>query len=71
MKLYEDSSGSEYSFDILDIGLHHESTHQGIAIDIDEEQIVRIEHDVVTNKTYVYVWNGVDEDFVSKTEIKL
>lgn len=46
-------------------------THNGVVVDVNGEQLVRIETDVETGKTCVYVWNGVDEDYTTKVEVKI
>lgn len=46
-------------------------THQGVVVDVNDKQLVRIETDVETGKTFVYVWNGVDEDYTTKVEVKI
>jgi len=46
-------------------------THKGIVVDVNDEQLVRIETDIETGKTFVYVWNGVDEDYTTKVEVKI
>lgn len=43
--------------------------HEVLIIDLSGEQFVRIEKDLESGRHYVYVWNGVAEDYVSKTEI--
>lgn len=46
-------------------------THQGVIVALNGEQLVRIETDVETGKTFIYVWNGVDEDYTTKVEVKI
>ena len=43
--------------------------HEGIIIDIGGEQILRIETEKDTGRSFVYVWNGIEEDHVTKIEI--
>lgn len=43
--------------------------HDGVIVDLDREQFVRIETDKETSRSFVYVWNGIEEDYVAKIEI--
>ena len=43
--------------------------HDGIVVDLDKKQFVRIETEKETGRSFVYLWNGIEEDFVAKIEI--
>lgn len=43
--------------------------HDGVIIDLGREQFVRIETEKDTGRSFVYVWNGIEEDHVAKIEI--
>ena len=43
--------------------------HDGVIVDLDREQFVRIETEKDTGRSFVYVWNGIEEDHVAKIEI--
>lgn len=43
--------------------------HDGVIVDLDREQFVRIETEKETGRSFVYVWNGIEEDHVAKIEI--
>lgn len=43
--------------------------HDGVIIDLGREQFVRIETEKDTGRSFVYLWNGIEKDFVAKIEI--
>ena len=42
---------------------------EGVIIDVTGKQIARIEKDKDTGRSFVYVWNGIEEDYIEKIEI--
>lgn len=42
---------------------------EGIIIDVSRKQIARIETDKDTGRSFIYVWNGIEEDYIEKIEI--
>lgn len=64
LELFTERKGTvKYTFDVISNG-----DYEGIAIDVNGKDLVRIERDAMTGERHVYIWNETDEDYIEKIQ---
>ena len=64
LELFTEGKGTvKYTFDVIS-----NRDYEGIAIDANGRELVRIERDAMTGERHVYVWNETDEDYIKKVK---
>ena len=54
------------NYQVIDFAIRD---REGVIIDVTGRQIIRIEKDKDTGRSFVYVWNGIEEGYTEKIEI--
>ena len=63
MEIFKESRGVKYTTEIINNG-----DYEGVVIDVNGIQVVRIERNAMTGERFVYVWDGQDEDYSEKVQ---